>query len=139
LVPQLKIGGSADLKGYGGFCVRMRLPDSLNFTSEIGPVVPQELQIKAGPWMDFSGRFGTGPEISGITILCNPGMPDYPEPWILRQKGSMQNIVFPGQQSIDIPMDKPIILHYRLVIHNGNAGSLDMNQLQKEYSKIRSN
>ena len=61
LVKGLQIGGSADQKGYGGFCVRMRLPDSLVFTSENGPVTPQELQIEAGPWMDFSGKFGTAP------------------------------------------------------------------------------
>ena len=58
LVNGLQIGGSADQKGYGGFCVRMKLPDSLVFTSENGPVTPRELQVKAGPWMDFSGKFG---------------------------------------------------------------------------------
>jgi hypothetical protein len=135
MVNGLRIGGSADQKGYGGFCVRMRLPDSLTFTSENGPVTPQELQIKAGPWMDFSGKFGTGPEISGITILCNPGMPDYPEPWILRQKGSMQNVVFPGGDRIDVTAKKPLNLQYRLIIHNGNSSSLNIPKLQEEYAK----
>ncbi len=138
LVKGLKIGGSADEKGYGGFCVRMRLPDSLIFTSENGRVTPQELQVNAGPWMDFSGKFGTGPDISGLTILCHPGMPDYPEPWILRQKGSMQNVVFPGREMVDIPLDKPLILHYRIIIHNGNSSSPDIPGLQQEYAKIKS-
>lgn len=137
LVNGLQIGGSADQKGYGGFCVRMKLPDSLIFTSENGPVTPQELQINAGPWMDFSGKFGTGSEISGITILCNPGMPDYPEPWILRQKGSMQNIVFPGNKRIDVPMDKPVVLKYRLIIHNGNSASLNIPRLLQDYAEIK--
>jgi hypothetical protein len=139
LADQLQIGGSPDQKGYGGFCVRMRLPDSLTFTSDKGPVTPQELQIKAGPWMDFSGRFGSGIEKSGITIICNPGMPGYPEPWILRQKGSMQNIVFPGQERIDVPKDKQVVLRYRLIIHKGDASSLNIEDFIKEYSKVNDN
>jgi hypothetical protein len=89
--------------------------------------------------MDFSGKFGIGPEISGLTILCSPTMPDYPEPWILRKKGSMQNVVFPGSNRIDIPMGKPVVLRYRLIIHNGDAGSLDIPQLQAEYAKMKIN
>jgi Methane oxygenase PmoA len=138
-VSGFQIGGSADPKGYGGFCVRMRLPDSLIFMSDNGPVIPQELQIKAGPWMDFSGRFGTGQEISGITVLCHPGMPDYPEPWILRKKGSMQNVVFPGSQRIDVPLNKTVVLRYRLIVHNGNAERLNTPFLQQEYATMKSN
>jgi hypothetical protein len=139
LVNGLQIGGSADQKGYGGFCVRMKLPDSLIFTSDKGPVTPQDLQVKAGPWMDFSGKFGAGTEVSGIIILCHPSMPDYPEQWILRQKRSMQNIVFPGQKRINLPMDKSMVLRYRIIIHNGNAKSLNIPELQKEYAKMYSN
>lgn len=139
LVQGLKLGGSADEKGYGGFCVRIRQPDSLKFTSDKGPVTPRELQIKAGPWMDFSGKFGTGQEKSGLTILCRRDMPGYPEPWILRQKGSMQNVVYPGREMIDVPVDKPVVLHYRLIIHKGDAERLDITRLLKEYSKFKSN
>ena len=139
LVKGLQIGGSPDQKGYGGFCVRIKTSRQSVLYLRQWTGETQELQVKAGPWMDFSGKFGTGPEISGITILCNPGMPDYPEPWILRQKGSMQNVVFPGSDRIDIPMDKPVVLRYRLIIHNGDAGSLNIAQLQQDYAKIKSN
>jgi hypothetical protein len=139
LVKGLQIGGSADKKGYGGFCVRMNFPDSLIFTSENGEVTPQDLQVKAGPWMDFSGKFGPGPEISGIAILCNTGMPDFPEPWILRKRGSMQNIVYPGRDRIDVTVDKPLILRYRLIVHNDNAAGVNIPQLQEEYAKMRNN
>jgi Methane oxygenase PmoA len=136
LVPGFQFGGSADEKGYGGFCARIKLPDSLIFTSENGPTTPQDLQIKAGPWMDFSADFGKNSEVSGLTILCHPSTPDYPEPWILRQKGSMQNVVFPGQNRISISMDKPVVLRYRLIVHNGNADSLNISGLQLEYEKM---
>ena len=137
-VPGLQIGGSADEKGHGGFCARIKLPDDLIFTSENGPVTPQNLQIKAGPWMDFSASFGKNSEVNGLTILCHPSTPNYPEPWILRQKGSMQNIVFPGQNRISIPIDKTVVLRYRIIVHNGNAGNVNIPKLQAEYSKMYS-
>jgi hypothetical protein len=136
MVPGFQIGGSADEKGYGGFCARIKLPNGLIFTSENGSTTPQDLQIKAGPWMDFSADFGNNSEVSGLTILCHPSTPNYPEPWILRQKGSMQNIVFPGQNRVSIPMDKPAVLCYRIIIHNGNADSLNISELRSEYEKM---
>jgi hypothetical protein len=136
LVQGVQIGGSDDEKGYGGFCTRVKLPDGLIFTSTGGPVIPQNTQIKAGPWMDLSGAYGKRGEISGLTILCHPGIPNYPVPWILRQKGSMQNVVFPGRERINVTMEKPIILSYRLIIHNGNASEIDIPKLQSEYEKM---
>jgi hypothetical protein len=136
LVKGFQIGGSPDEKGYGGFCARLKLSDDLIFTSENGPVKPRELQIKAGPWMDFSGRFGNDKKVSGITILCNPSTPNYPEPWILRQKGSMQNSVFPGQKRLSIPMDQQVVLRYRIIVHNGNAENSNISALQKDYEKM---
>ncbi len=137
LVPDVHIGGSDNEKGYGGFSPRIKLPDNLIFTSESGKVAPQTLQIKAGPWMDFSGSFGNSNRQSGLTILCHPSTPNYVAPWILRQKKSMQNIVYPGQEMVNISMDKPLVLRYRLVIHNGDAGSIDITKLQLAYEKVR--
>ena len=138
LTEGVQIGGSDDVKGYGGFCIRTKLPDNLVFTSENGPVKPQNLQLEAGPWMDFSGDFKTGNE-TGVTILCHPSTPNYPAPWILRQKTSMQNIVFPGRERTNVSMDKPLVLRYRLIIHDGNASSLNISKLQEEYAKINFN
>jgi hypothetical protein len=135
LVPGVSLGGSDDEKGYGGLCTRIKTPDDLVFTSTDGRVTPDSLQIIAGPWMDFSGTFGNGDEQNGLAILCHPGTPNYPAPWILRQKTSMQNIVFPGRDRIHIAMDHPTILKYRLVMHTGNADEVDLPMLQSEYGK----
>lgn len=137
LVPNVTLGGSDDEKGYGGLCARLKLPEDIIFISENKPVTPQTLQIKADPWMDFSASFGRSGETNGVAILCHPDTPNYPAPWILRAKTSMQNIVFPGRNPVKIPTDKPIILYYRLIIHNGNADSIDLNQLQNEYAKMK--
>jgi len=134
LIDNLEIGGSDDPKGYGGFCLRLNIPDNMIFTSESGKVEPQEMQVSAGRWMDFSGLFGKMQETNGITILCHSENPVFPSPWILRQKGSMQNAVYPGRERVKLSKGVPVILKYRLVIHNGDAQSIDINKLQAEYS-----
>ncbi len=135
LVPGVSIGGSDDEKGYGGLCARIKLPEDLAFTSTNGSVAPKTLQVIAGSWMDFSGSFGTGGAQSGLTIFCHPDTPNYPAPWILRQQTSMQNIVFPGRERVEIAMDQPTILKYRLIVHSDNAGKVDLVKLQSEYEE----
>ncbi|MEN8227026.1 MAG: DUF6807 family protein [Bacteroidota bacterium] len=132
LVPGVSIGGSDDEKGYGGLCARIKLPEDLLFTSTEGSITPKRLQVIAGPWMDFSGTFSAGGEQSGLTIFCHPDTPNYPAPWILRQKSSMQNIVFPGRERVEIAMDQPTILKYSLIVHAGNADNVDLVKFQLE-------
>jgi len=128
----IKIGGSDDEKGYGGFSVRLKLPEDIAFASETGAVEPQNLQIKTGPVMDFSGTFGKSGK-NGVLLLCHPENPGYPSPWILRRKGSMQNIAFPGRELFNL--DKPLVLRYRMIIHSGDVESVRINELREEYCK----
>ena len=86
--------------------------------------------------MDISGPSGKDNKENGISILCHPSTPNYPAPWILRQAKSMQNIVWPGRPRVELSMDKPVVLRYRLIIHNGNAGTINLPELQSEYAKI---
>jgi hypothetical protein len=88
--------------------------------------------------MDFSAVYDTTRQVeSGLAVLCHPTTPNYPAPWILRQRGSMQNIVFPGETRIELSAEKPTILRYRLIIHNGNAIKADIASLQTEYDELR--
>lgn len=137
LVPGVFIGGADDEKGYGGFCIRIKHPENLCFISEGGQIEPQLLQIKAGSWMDFSAPFGKHGELKGITVLCHPSTPNYPEPWILRNKTSMQNIVFPGKIRTNLSMDKSILLKYRIIVHNGSSKDVDIIKLDNEYEKMK--
>jgi hypothetical protein len=134
VAPGIRIGGSEDAKGYGGFSVRARMPDGLVFTGESGPVTPEELQVEAGPWVDLSAPYGAEGEVSGMTILVHPSSPGFPQPWILRQKASMQNPVFPGREAIEVPSDRPVVLRYRLVVHRGKASSGDFEGWQADYA-----
>jgi hypothetical protein len=133
LVAGVSLGGSDDEKGYGGFCTRIKMPDDLVFISEKGPVKPHNLQVNSGPWMDFCWTSAAGIK-NGLAILCHPSDPEYPAPWILRQKASMQNIVFPGRERTKL--EKPLVLRYRVIIHNGDTKSAEMAKLQEEFKKV---
>jgi hypothetical protein len=134
LEKNVKIGGSNDEKGYGGFSVRIILPPDVHFTGEIGPVTPQVTAVEGGSWMDVSGHFDEN-NISGVTILCHPSLPIFPSQWILRSSGAMQNPVFPGRQPVPLSDEHPLKLRYRLVLHDGDYNSLDIPALQNSYSR----
>jgi hypothetical protein len=134
LKDNMRLGGSEDAKGYGGFTTRIPLPDGLAFTGTNGPVEPTNLSVKAGPWLDFSGNLGGNGKTSGLAILCHKSMPGYPQRWILRRKGSAQNPVFPGREPVPLSRVKPIILRYRLIIHRGDINHIDLDKLQAEYN-----
>ena len=133
----VRIGGSEDDKGYGGFAIRIRLPDDLSFTGSNGRVEPKTLSVEAGPWLDFSGAFHKDGKVSGLAILCHDSSPGYPQPWILRGKGSAQNPVYPGRYPILLSCEKPLVLRYRLIIHRGDAHHIYLDKLQAEYNSER--
>lgn len=129
------LGGSEDEKGYGGFCIRMRLPADLTFTAETGQVTPQTLQIQAGPWMDITGAMGLQGEQGGVAVLCHPSNPLYPAPWILRKETSMQNSVYPGQFPVPISEEYPVVLRYRMVLHDGKPDTSRLEAWQAAFSR----
>jgi hypothetical protein len=136
LVDGVEIGGSDDAKGYGGFSYRIVMPPDIRFTGKQGVVEPIENAVGSSPWMDVSGSYGTSGK-SGLTVLTHPSTTGFPQPWILRARGSMQNAVYPGRQPVAIPRDRPVILRYRLVLHRGELAAAEIERLQAEYAGER--
>ena len=134
LEDNMRLGGSEDAKGYGGFTVRIPLPADLKFTGTNGPVEPTTLSVEAGPWLDFSGNLGKAGKKSGLAILCHSSSPGYPQRWILRRQGSAQNPAYPGRDPVPLSREKPIVLRYRLIIHRGTVNDIDLDRLQAEYN-----
>ena len=130
----VRIGGAANKKAYGGFSARIRLPKDISFTGQVGDVTPAGTPIEAGPWLDFSGNFGEQGQVSGLAILCHRSLPGYPQHWILRRTGSMQNAVYPGQKPVSLSREEPLVLRYRLIVHRGDAQWVDLNKLQAQYN-----
>ncbi len=131
----VRLGGSEDRKGYGGFSPRIRLPDGLRFLAEWGVAQPQTTSVDASPWMDMTGRFGDDDKQSGVTILSHPSVPDFPQRWILRQKRSMQNPVYPGREAVELSTEKPLVFRYRLVLHRGEVAPERINEWQSAFGK----
>lgn len=131
LVEGMRLGGSNNVKGYGGFSTRIVLPKDIRMSDPNGPVTPQNTAVAAGDWMNFSGTFGDTP--SNFAILVHPSHPGHPRAWILRKSGSAQNLTYPGREPIPVSTRTPLVLRYRLVLHQ-NA---DLNQLFREYSTVQ--
>ena len=133
LVEAVRIGGSEDEKGYGGFSARIKMPEDLSFHSSGRTIEPQTTQVEAGPWMNFEGSFGTSGKKSGLAIFAHSSNPGQINRWILRRSGSMQNPVFPGREPVLIPRDDPIVLRYRLILHHGGEDAPDLETLYADY------
>lgn len=135
----VQIGGSDNAKGYGGFSPRLRLPKDIRFTAEYGNVEPQTTAVAPSRWMDFSATFaeadnGHSKTTSGVTVLCHPSLPGFPQKWILRKARSMQNPVFPGRKPVALSPGEPLELRYRLVIHQGAASREQITEWFESYA-----
>lgn len=97
-----------------------------------GEVQPLPGPVEASPWIDVSGTFGQ--RVSGVSMLIHPTTPGFPQPWVLRRSGSMQNAVYPGATPISLPREKPLVLRYRLLIHRGAVTAEQVDLWQKDYS-----
>ena len=119
LAENLKIGGSADEKGYSGFSVRMVLPEDVAFSGPEGEITPENTAVKSPGYVNISGQVGKNGSAGGIVMTDHPENPDYPQQWILRKKNSMQNAAYPGNKLISISTQTPLILKYSLIVYSG--------------------
>ena len=116
---KLKIGGSENEKGYGGFSVRMKLPEDVNFTGPQGNLTPEITAVESPGYVNISGSVGKNNKKGGIVIVDHPENPGYPQPWILRAKNSMQNPVWPGRDATTLSTTEPVVLKYSLIVYSG--------------------
>jgi len=133
LEEDLKIGGSDDHKGYGGFSVRMKMPKDIKFTWVDGEVEPKTEQVRAGPWMNVSGRLSSNNGHGGVVMINHPDNPMFPEKWILRKKGSMQNPVYPGRHPVSISAEDPTVLKYRMVVYTGEMMQKSIEEIVRDF------
>lgn len=134
LTDRLSIGGSDDEKGYGGFSVRLKLPENVTFNTEKGKVEPLNAAVDAGNSMEISGSFLKNGGHGGMVIWNNPVNPAPSTFWILRQKASMQNAVFPGRQPVSIPFDQPLTLKYTLLVYKGDLNTKQIKKAVKLFN-----
>ncbi|MFV1995935.1 MAG: DUF6807 family protein, partial [Verrucomicrobiales bacterium] len=129
----IRIGGSNNSKGYGGFSARIPLPADLQITGPEGTMTPQPRTPSAkSPWIDFTGSFDDSGR-SGIAILTGAANPGFPHGWTLRTAASCQNAVFPGNQLYPLSMTKPLVLNYSLVLHTSEFEKADLERVNEAY------
>ena len=115
---KLKIGGSENEKGYGGFSVRMKLPDDVKFAGPNGYLTPEVTAVESDGYVNVSGSVGKNQQHGGIVIVDHTENPDYPQPWILRAKHSMQNPAWPGREAVTVSTTEPTVLRYSLIVYS---------------------
>ncbi len=151
MLKDVHIGGSDDVKGYGGFSPRIQLNSKQVFRFDSGEVEPTKMAIQGGPWVDISD------EKRGLAIMSHPENPvanrgaekaesgngetgahesaELSSPWwILRRKRSMQNVVYPGRKPVPLSTKTPMRLRYRLVIHDGDLSPASLQEIYKRYA-----
>ncbi|WP_373497122.1 DUF6807 family protein [Aquiflexum sp.] len=120
LKDNIYIGGSEDSKGYGGFSIRLKLPDPIIFEGENGRIIPKENAVLAGNKVSMFGKFNDETDPYYVTVTGNTEeLPSY-QGWILREKNSMQNMAFPGRKPIQIPHDNPLGFQHKIIVHRKN-------------------
>ncbi len=115
----IKLGGSDDEKGYGGFSVRMKLPDDVAFSGPDGEVEPMNTAVTSPGYINIAGKTGLNGKPGGIVIIDHPDNPGYPQSWIIRNKNSMQNARWPGSQPVEVKVATPLILKYTMLVYSG--------------------
>lgn len=129
LAKGIRIGGSNDQKGYGGFSPRIEMNDRQRFVSSQGEVEPTKNAILAGPWMNIVD------DKRGLAVITHPRNPGTRGAWILRRQRSMQNSVFPGRHPVPLSQEQPTVLRYRLLIHDGALSAEEISSQHQEFSR----
>lgn len=128
------LGGSEDEKGYGGFSARVYLSEDVLFKDSEKIIIPENEPVQGKNWINICSKT-QNEEPFGLAIIPFKDNPSYPNPWILRAKASMQNAVypFPGATPILLKRGAPLILEYRLVIHDGTLKNSTLTKIQHAY------
>ena len=124
----VRLGGSDDEKGYGGFSIRMKLPEDVSFSGPKGKVEPLNTAVESQGYVNISGSIIDGKKAGGIVIIDHPENPGYPQSWILRSQNSMQNAVWPGREPVEISVAEPLVLKYTLMVY---AGKMKNHKIQR--------
>lgn len=128
LAEGLSIGGSEDEKGYSGFSVRMILPDDVLFSGFKGKIKPENTTVESPGYVNIYGSIGMNGETAGVVIVDHPFNPQYPQSWILRNKNSMQNAVFPGSGTVPVSTIQPLTLKYSILVYSGEMDDREIIQ-----------
>jgi hypothetical protein len=103
-------------KEYGGLNVRLSAAPDQQIETSTDPITATPRRA----WAQRSGTPQGGQGVIGITILQHPTNPDYPGDWVQYPNLSWVQPTFPAADTrYAISQEKPLVLRYRLWIHEG--------------------
>ncbi|MDR1583828.1 MAG: PmoA family protein [Prevotellaceae bacterium] len=106
---------------YGGLNVRMATPKN----QKISHYTDTTNVLPAKCWADFSGIFEGSQSTSGMTILQHSENPEYPGQWVEYPDLSWVQPTFPTPNTrYPLSKEKPLVLRYQLIVHQGEKPSL---------------
>ncbi len=87
-------------------------------------------------WVDYSGPAAPG-KIEGICYMDHPDNPRAPSHWHVRRDGWMC-AAFNLAEPYGLARDHSLRLRYRLLVHQGSAGSADLASAWEQYARTPS-
>ena len=109
-------------RGYGGINLRFAPREETVIVTSSGKA-DKDVDRERYYWSDLSGKFGGSKEFSGIAIFDNPANSSYPTGWSNRFYGIL-GPSFTGIQPVTIKPGEPLILRYRVWVHEGDSASV---------------
>jgi hypothetical protein len=114
LADDVAIGGRPQ-RGYGGFSLRAAPCEDRKITLHRDP----EDADPRRSWIDYSGVFAGGKDMSGVTIFEHVSNPDYPNPLHEYPGCNCVMPAYPEMREVTLSKEKPLVLKHRLWVHTG--------------------
>jgi hypothetical protein len=130
---RLELQGTLDQnKGYGGLCIRgAPLFTGAAMTTDQGPLKEDAVHTPFR-WADLSTR-----EL-GFAVFVPPDHPDFPPKWMIRNSyAGLINVSWPGLTPVILEPGRPVVLRYRVFIHDGDASAGKVTAAYEAYATER--
>lgn len=125
----LTLQGTLDQnKGYGGFSLRgAPMFKGAAMTTDRGPLEKDSTNVTFR-WADISTK-----EL-GVAVFVSPEHIGFPTTWLIRNSyAGFVNASWPGLKPATLQPDKPVILRYRIYIHQGDATAGRVSQAYERF------
>lgn len=122
-------------RGYSGFNVRFGPREETTIVTSKGPVTEDCDRVRYA-WADLSGKFGGSDRFDGVTVFDCRSNPRFPSGWTLRFYGVLNPAFTSTSTDHRIEPGKPLVLRYRVLVHEGKADPDVLHRMFREYDNM---
>jgi hypothetical protein len=124
---------------FSGFCVRTRGDGKVKAYGPGGEVkLPNPSHVKpesdwpAAPWYGYTLKFDDG-KVAGVAVIDHPKNP--PSLWHNHRDIRMLNPCIVAPAEVKLKAKQPLVLRYRVVAHDGETPSAELDRLGAEWGR----